>query len=141
MKQDILDKKTVYTLLYKLLQDFSIYFPFITEEIYQELYHDKKSIHLTEIKELNNSFDKEMKLGDQIIEIISIARGEKTNNNVSLKTPIKTLDLDVSEELKIAIENSIKDFKATLFIENLQLNVVDKDYKVNKVELNLDSTD
>ena len=134
-------QKTVYTLLYKLLQDFSIYFPFITEEIYQELYHDKKSIHLTEIKELNNSFDKEMKLGDQIIEIISIARGEKTNNNVSLKTPIKTLDLDVSEELKIAIENSIKDFKATLFIENLQLNVVDKDYKVNKVELNLDSTD
>ena len=134
-------QKTVYTLLYKLLQDFSIYFPFITEEIYQELYHDKKSIHLTEIKELNNSFDKEMKLGDQIIEIISIARGEKTNNNVSLKTPIKTLDLDVNEELKIAIENSIKDFKATLFIENLQLNVVDKDYKVNKVELNLDSTD
>ena len=134
-------QKTVYTLLYKLLQDFSIYFPFITEEIYQELYHDKKSIHLTEIKELNNSFDKEMKLRDQIIEIISIARGEKTNNNVSLKTPIKTLDLDVSEELKIAIENSIKDFKATLFIENLQLNVVDKDYKVNKVELNLDSTD
>ena len=134
-------QKTVYTLLYKLLQDFSIYFPFITEEIYQELYHNKKSIHLTEIKELNNSFDKEMKLRDQIIEIISIARGEKTNNNVSLKTPIKTLDLDVSEELKIAIENSIKDFKATLFIENLQLNVVDKDYKVNKVELNLDSTD
>ena len=27
------------------------------------------------------------------------------------------------------------------FIENLQLNVVDKDYKVNKVELNLDSND
>ena len=82
-----------------------------------------------------------MKLGDQIIEIISVARGEKTNNNVSLKTPIKTLDLDVSEELKNAIEKSIKDFKATLFIENLQLNLVDKDYKVNKVELNLDSTD
>ena len=134
-------QKTVYTLLYKLLQDFSIYFPFITEEIYQELYHDKKSIHLTEIKELDNDFDKEMKLGDQIIEIISIARGEKTNNNVSLKTPIKTLDLDVNEDLKDAIEKAIKDFKATLFIENLQLNLVDKDYKVNKVELNLDSTD
>ena len=131
-------QKTIYTLLYKLLQDFSIYFPFITEEIYQELYHDKKSIHLTEIKELNNSFDKEIKLGNQIIEIISIARGEKTNNNVSLKTPIKTLDLDVHAELKNAIESSVKDFQATLFIENLQLNVVDKDYKVNKVELNLE---
>ena len=131
-------QKTVYTLLYKLLQDFSIYFPFITEEIYQELYHDKKSIHLTEIKELNNSFDKEMKLGTQIIEIISIARGEKTNNNVSLKTPIRVLELDVNEDLKDAIEKSIKDFKATLFIENLKLNVVDKDYKVNQVELNIE---
>ena len=38
-------QKTVYTILYKLLQDFSIYFPFITEEIYQELYHNHKSIH------------------------------------------------------------------------------------------------
>ena len=132
-------QKTVYTLLYKLLQDFSIYFPFITEEIYQELYHDNKSIHLTEIKKLNNSFDEEIKLGDQIIEIISIARGEKTNNNVSLKTPIKTLILDVNKELKNAIEKSIKDFKATLFAENLQLNVVDKDYKVNKIELNLEN--
>ena len=45
-------QKTVYILLYKLLQDFSIFFPFITEEIYQELYHDEKSIHLTKIKEL-----------------------------------------------------------------------------------------
>ena len=40
-------QKTVYMILYKLLQDFSIYFPFITEEIYQELYKDKKSIHIT----------------------------------------------------------------------------------------------
>ena len=30
-------QKTVYTILYKLLQDFSIFFPFITEEIFQEL--------------------------------------------------------------------------------------------------------
>ncbi len=30
-------QKTIYILLYKLLQDFSIYFPFITEEIYQEI--------------------------------------------------------------------------------------------------------
>ena len=84
-------QKTVYTLLYKLLQDFSIYFPYITEEIYQELYHDNKSIHLTEIKELDYNFDSEIKNGDLIIDIISQARGEKSNNNLSLKTPIKIL--------------------------------------------------
>ena len=131
-------QKTVYTLLYKLLQDFSIFFPFITEEIYQELYHDNKSIHLTEIKPLEFDFAKEIKNGDMIIDIISQARGEKSNNNLSLKTPIKVLDLSLNDELKSAIESSIKDFKATLFIQNLKMNSDSDEYKINNIELELE---
>ena len=131
-------QKTVYTLLYKLLQDFSIYFPFITEEIFQELYHNNNSIHTTEIKPLDYSFDKEIELGNQMIEIISQARGAKTNSNVSLKTPIKNLSIGVSKDLKDAIDKSIKDFKATLFIENLETKLIDKDYEVYDVELDLE---
>lgn len=131
-------QKTVYTILYKLLQDFSIFFPFITEEIYQELYHDAPSIHITEIKPLEFNFENEIKNGDLIVEIISQARGEKTNNNVSLKTPIRNLVLSVGEELKDAINQSIKDFKATLFIENLQLNEGKEGFVVDNIELNLD---
>ena len=131
-------QKTVYMILYKLLQDFSIFFPFITEEIYQELFKTEKSIHLTTIKELEYDFKDEAKIGDQIVDIVSIARGEKSNNNLSLKTPIKTLDLSLNSELKDAINKSIKDFKATLFIENLIINDIDKDYKINKIELNLE---
>ena len=132
-------QKTVYTLLYKLLQDFSIFFPFITEEIYQELYHEDKSIHLTEIKELNYSFEKEIKNGDHMMNIISQARGEKTNHNVSLKTPIKNLEIKVNKELKEAINDSIKDFKATLFIDNLTMQLIDRDYEVEKIELDLEA--
>ena len=73
-----------------------------------------------------------------MIEIISIARGEKTNNNVSLKTPIKVLDLSVNKDLKEAIEKTVKDFKATLFIEDLKLNKIDKNYKVNMIKLDLE---
>lgn len=131
-------QKTVYMLLYKLLQDFSIFFPFITEEIYQELYHDNKSIHLTQIKPLEYDFKNEVKNGDLIINIISEARGEKTNNNVSLKTPIKNLDINLDTELETAINLSIKDFKATLFIQNLNIGQHDKGYKINKIELNLE---
>ena len=133
-------QKTVYILLYKLLQDFSIFFPFITEEIFQELYHNNNSIHTTEIKALNYSFDKEIELGNQIMEIISQARGTKTNSSVSLKTPIKNLSIGVSKELKEAIDESIKDFKATLFIENLQTKLIDKDYEVYGIELNLEES-
>lgn len=128
-------QKTVYTLLYKLLQDFSIFFPFITEEIYQELYHDNKSIHLTQIEPLNFDFKYEIKNGDIMIDIISQARGEKTNNNVSLKTPIKVFDLSVNEELENAINDAIQDFKATLTIQDLKLNHIAENYKINKIEL------
>ena len=131
-------QKTVYTILYKLLQDFSIYFPFITEEIYQELYKGK-SIHLTEIQELKFNFEKEILNGDLIIEIISSARGEKTINNVSLKTPIKNLTIELDKELKEAIELSIKDFKATLFIEELILNECSNKYNIKQIELDLEN--
>ena len=131
-------QKTIYIILYKLLQDFSIFFPFITEEIYQELYHDNISIHLTQIKQLNYNYTMEEINGDIIIDIISRVRGEKTNNNVSLKTPVKILDLNVNNSLKEAIESSIKDFKATLFIEDLNLNLIDGDYEINNIELNIE---
>lgn len=128
-------QKTVYTLLYKLLQDFSIFFPFITEEIYQEIYHGHKSIHLTEIKELNFAFNNEIKNGDVIIDIISEVRGEKTSNNVSLKTPIKNFELSVNPEIREAIELAIKDFKATLTIQNLIMTDDSDSYHINKIEL------
>ena len=84
-------------------------------------------------------FNEEIKNGDKIIDIISQARGAKTNNNVSLKTPIKNLSIGVNEELKYAIDKSIKDFKATLFIENLDIKVINKgDYEVYNIELELE---
>lgn len=132
-------QKTVYTILYKLLQDFSIFFPFITEEIYQELYHNNKSIHLTEINPLEFNFNKEMEIGDSIIDIISQVRGQKTINNVSLKTPVKNLKLSINKDLKNAIELSIKDFKATLFIQNLEMNETSNDFTIDNVELELEN--
>ena len=133
-------QKTVYILLYKLLQDFSVFFPFITEEIYQDIYHDMKSIHITEIKSLNYSFDNEMLNGDLMCEIISAVRGEKSSNNLSLKTIVKELDIDCSEGIKDAIKQSEKDFKATLFIENLILNDKEKNYKINNVVLDIENS-
>lgn len=132
-------QKTVHTVLYKLLQDFSIFFPFITEEIFQELYHTASSIHLTEIKHLEVEFDREVQCGNAIVDIISQARGAKTNSNVTLKTPIKNIRLGVNGELKGAIEASMKDFKATLFIQNMEMEEIEKDYEVYEIELDLES--
>lgn len=130
-------QKTIYILLYKLLQDFSIFFPFITEEIYQEIYHDMKSIHITEIKSLNYSFDEEIVNGNLMCEIISMVRGKKSSSNLSLKTIVKKLEIDCSPNLKKAIEEANKDFKATLFINELVINSIKDGYKINEIDLEL----
>ena len=74
-----------------------------------------------------------------MMNIISQARGVKTNNNVSLKTPIKNLTIGAGNSLKEAINESSKDFKATLFIENLNIKDIKNDYEIYDVELNLES--
>ena len=130
-------QKTIYILLYKLLQDFSIFFPFITEEIYQDIYHDMKSIHITEIKSLNYSFDEEIVNGNLMCEIISMVRGKKSSSNLSLKTIVKKLEIDCSPNLKKAIEEANKDFKATLFINELIINSIKDGYKINEIDLEL----
>ena len=76
-----------------------------------------------------------------MIEIISQARGAKTNSNVSLKTPIKNLEIAVNKELKDAIEKAQKDFKATLFIENLKIEDKEDGYEVKEIELEKEETE
>ena len=128
-------KKTIYLLLFKLLQSFSIYFPFITEEIYQGLYKDNKSIHLTEINPLEYNFNEEVKDGETIMEIISYARGIKTKNNVSLKTPITNISIGLDNNLKESINKAMMDFKATLHIENIEIKDIDKGYEIYNIDL------
>jgi valyl-tRNA synthetase len=128
-------QKTCYMILHKLLQDFSMFFPFITEEIYQELYHNDKSIHLTKIETLDYNFSEEVKYGNMISDIISEVRGVKSSNNLSLKTKVLELDLSVEGKLEDAINKSIKDFKATLFIDNLIIDNCSEKYKINNIKL------
>ena len=123
-------------LLYKLLQNFSIFFPFITEEIYQNIFGKEKSIHLTKIEELKYNYKDELSFGNMIVDIISSIRGTKTNNNVSLKTPVNKLDIALNDKLLKAIELAEQDFKATLNIVNLNKKMVDiKTYEIKKIEL------
>ena len=110
----------------------------MTEEIFQEIYHDAPSIHTTEIRPLDRDYAQEVKYGNQMLEIVSLARGAKTNHNVSLKTPIKQLTLAVNEAFRKAMEEAIKDLKATLFIENLTLEASDQIFEMEEMTLDLE---
>jgi len=127
-------QKTIYTILYNLLQKFSIYFPYLTEEIYQELYKGE-SIHLTEFKPLNLNITSNPMV-NIIIDIISDVRGEKTKNNVSLKTTVKKLVIYCNKELKDLILSCELDFKATLYIEELIINETNENkYQIKEIIL------
>lgn len=121
-------QKTVYTLLFKLIQAFSIYLPYVTEEIYHEIYMNDMnipSIHITSIENLkikDKNKETYLNIGNTIMEIISELRGEKTNNNVSLKTPFSIVEIDVNSNILEGITKAEKDFKVTVTIENLKLN-------------------
>lgn len=131
-------QKTIYVLLYKLLQDFSIFFPYITEEIYHGLFGgDVISIHKSEIKITSQNFAEERGLGDELVEIIGIVRGEKTQNKVSLKTVVDVLNISMSKKLLNACQKASMDFKATLYVKNLSLldNQKDRGYVINSIRL------
>ena len=54
---------------------------------------------------------------------------------MSLKTPIEYLELSTDKEIEEALNNCMKDFKATLFIENIKIQNQDNGFKIEKIEL------
>ena len=132
---------TIRFMLEKLLQMFSTFFPFVTEEIYSEIFKEKfeenKSIHLSKLNLSENIANPEiLSDGEKLMEIVGIARGEKTKEGVSLKTEIDNLDIEISKNLKNAFEKAEKDLKASLFIQNLNLEEKDIDgFKIKEIKL------
>ena len=130
-------QKTIFTVLYGLLQKFSVFFPFITEEIYQEYYKEFKgneSIHTSEYEILDNGLDKEA-VGDLIVRLNSVLRGHKTEAGVSLKTEITELAISIQSEYLIDLKAAEKDIKAAATIKKLTINPTNdiKDFKIDNI--------
>lgn len=131
-------QKTLYTILYKLLQDFSVFFPFVTEEIFHGLYaKNNDSIHISTIKPLTYNFAKEKEQGELLVDIISNVRGEKSKHNVSLKAVVKELNITLTPQLTEALNAAKADFLATLSIDTLLLSEkeVETNYVINSIIL------
>ena len=80
-----------YNVLLNLIKCFAIYMPHVTEEIYMNFFekHEKlPSVHLNMLSEVEGSDESVLKLGNDIVEVISNIRKHKSESNVSLKTEI-----------------------------------------------------
>jgi valyl-tRNA synthetase len=123
-------KTTQYVLnnvLYKMLQLLAPITPYITEEIYQNLFAKEKgysSIHLTPWPKPDAKLidDEAEKNGDLIMALITEIRREKAQKRMPLNTKIKKITI-YTEDKEIAhiIKESKDDISSTCKIEDLKI--------------------
>ncbi|BDU59716.1 valine--tRNA ligase [Candidatus Rickettsia kotlanii] len=119
---------TLYHVMQTLLKLFAPFMPHITEELYQILYNEN-SIHVkgswVNYSDLNYEID--AKGAEGLLEILDIVRKFKTEKNLSIKAPIKLLEVSgivLSAELA-------EDLKNVTSAEEIQFEMKDDKIKVN----------
>lgn len=126
------------TMLEALLKLFAIYMPHVTEEIYMDTFGNargEKSVHLTRFVQVEGDFDEELsKLGSEVTQIVSAIRGEKSKNNVSLKTQVEKLVLTGFNE---DIKQAEADIKAVGSVESIEYKSGEKNIEITLAEENL----
>lgn len=98
--------------------------PHITEEIYQAYFAEKegkKSIHISEWPEyIEEEIDGQAeKAGDIAVDIVGTLRRYKSEKNLSLKAPIKKLEIHCETELQKTVELVFDDIKDAAFVDEI----------------------
>lgn len=128
--------------LLTLIKLFAPIFPHVTEEIYQGVYiqsYNQKiestfeSIHLTKWPEPNTeliSFESE-KIGHLILDITTFVRRYKSENNVSLNTPIKKIGLFTKDQKGFEIlNNAIADLKSVTRADEITVKLAGDEHNI-----------
>ncbi|RMF54860.1 valine--tRNA ligase [Candidatus Woesearchaeota archaeon] len=123
-------KHTLYQALLTILKLFSPIVPHITEEIYQLFfreYEKEKSIHVSEWPKEGEADEKALETGDKAVAIISAVRRHKSENNMSLKTPIKELVIECDKKTEAELNKTIDDIKGATNAEKISFGKADKE--------------
>ena len=115
---------TLYNVTLTILKLMAPIMPHITEEIYHLYFADiegLKSIHVSDWPKYQKELvDEKIEIvGDTAISIISGVRKYKSEKNLSLNKPVKTLTISCDENTKKTIEPVLKDIKATIKAEEI----------------------
>ncbi|MCW4029061.1 MAG: valine--tRNA ligase [Candidatus Bathyarchaeota archaeon] len=120
-------QRTLYEVLYRMLQLLSPVVPHMTEEIYQYMYKDGKgypSIQVSAWPKYNPALIDEAaeRDGDLVTAIMSEVRRDKAEKKLPLNAPIKQLTIYAKDEATAkAIQPGCVDIAATLKIEKIQV--------------------
>jgi valyl-tRNA synthetase len=114
---------TLYRTLLSILKLIAPIMPFITEEIYQMYFKDKdkaESIHVSAWPEYDKQEinEKAEEAGDLAVEIIAMVRKIKSENNKSLKEPVKKLTIEAKDTKPFNL--ILDDLKATTRAKDIE---------------------
>ena len=107
-----------------MLKMFAIYLPHVTEELYQNTFIStvkEISIHKLQLSTIDETVadDIIVKAGDEVVDIVSKIRTFKSENKISMKTRIESMD--ISSPNAEFIKSTDYDIKAVGSIENLNI--------------------
>jgi len=135
-------QKTLYDSLLNILKVGAIYFPHVTEEIYQDFFKEKegtKSIHATKITDLCDEIDEELiKKGDFVVDVISGVRKYKSEHKLPLKTEIDSVTVKTTKENFDFLNSVEDDVKVVCRCNNIVFDKGNENEKVI-VEINPDA--
>ena len=106
-------KYALYSVLLEMLKMFSIYMPFVTEEIYQNTFKSTAkciSVHKLQFAKTIEHVDTNLiDMGNEVCAIVCAVRGFKTENKISLKTALKTVNIVAKN--KDFVQSCLSDIK------------------------------
>jgi len=116
-----------YNVLLSILKVFAITMPHITEEIYQDYFKafdGETSIHTSILSPINIDEDSNViSSGDEIVKIVSLIRGYKSERQLSIKTVIDHATVSVPAEYIKFVMAADEDLRAVSSIQSFEYKI------------------
>lgn len=132
VKERLSAQYALYKVLLELLKLYSIYVPFITEEIYQchfKNFEKYPSIHaMTWNMRVDTKSEEILSFGENIKNVVSEVRRYKSERNLSLKEKIGILKIGIPASQKEHLQKTLKDIKACTWAEEIEVTISEKLY-------------
>ncbi len=124
-------KFTLYKCLKKILKMYAPIIPFITEEIYQEIFSPESSIHVSEWPKADKVDEDVLEIGRIAKDAISLLRQYKTQNDMAMNAEIEKIVIEADEKIKKA-ESVIK---GTMKVKEVDYGKVENGIELNSIKI------
>jgi valyl-tRNA synthetase len=132
---------TLYTVLMTIIQLFAPIIPYITEEIYQQVFKKNNtalSIHLSSWPSVQKELidDSAEAIGDMLIEVATAVRRYKSEKKIPMGSPLETLKIAVTKDANAEIlKKCLVDIKSVTRAKQIDITIAKLDTALSVQEI------